>query len=97
MPFRNQAQMRACFAQRARDLSAGKTPKWDCHKWAHETPKSVRRGQAYYSPRGASPKRKRKSSPRRFSPKRKRKTSPKRASPKRKTSPKRKRKIYSRK
>ena len=30
MPFENKSQLRACFAK--------KDPKWDCHKWAHETP-----------------------------------------------------------
>lgn len=29
MPFRSKQQMKACFAK--------KDPKWDCHKWAHET------------------------------------------------------------
>lgn len=38
MPFKNKAQMRACFAQRSRDLKAGRRPKWNCYKWLEETP-----------------------------------------------------------
>ena len=30
MPFKSKMQLRACYAQ--------KNPKWDCHKWAKETP-----------------------------------------------------------
>jgi hypothetical protein len=30
MPFKSKAQMRACYAAHDR--------KWNCHKWAHETP-----------------------------------------------------------
>lgn len=36
MPFKNEAQRRACWAQYNRDLKAGRTPAWDCHTWAHE-------------------------------------------------------------
>jgi hypothetical protein len=51
MPFKNMAQMRACFAQRSRDLQQGVKPKWDCYAWLAETP--------WYSPRNKSPKRRR--------------------------------------
>ena len=43
MPFKNSAQARACWAQYSRDKKAGKTPKWNCHKWAHETASRVLR------------------------------------------------------
>jgi hypothetical protein len=36
MPFKNLAQQKACWAQYNRDTKAGITPKWDCHKVAHE-------------------------------------------------------------
>ena len=32
MPFKSQAQRKACYAM--------KSPKWDCKKWEKETPKS---------------------------------------------------------
>jgi hypothetical protein len=34
MPFKSKAQMRKCFALQGK----GKGGKWDCKKWAHETP-----------------------------------------------------------
>lgn len=34
MPFKSQAQSRACFAK--------KDPKWDCEEWAHSTPGGIR-------------------------------------------------------
>lgn len=59
MPFVSKAQARACWAQYNRAIRAGKTPSWDCQKWADETdysrlpedtPKSARSPKA---PRGA--------------------------------------------
>lgn len=37
MPFVNQAQRKACYAQQSRDKKAGKKPSWDCAKWEKET------------------------------------------------------------
>lgn len=37
MPFKNQKQRAACWAQYKRDLDSGKTPKWDCNKWEKES------------------------------------------------------------
>ena len=42
MPFVNEAQRRACYAQRRRDLNEGRTPKWDCDKWNRETKKKLK-------------------------------------------------------
>lgn len=40
MPFVNEAQRRACYAQLIRDLKAGIIPRWNCHKFArHKSPK----------------------------------------------------------
>ena len=41
MPFVNQQQRAACYAQRKRDLDAGRKPKWDCDKWNQETKKKL--------------------------------------------------------
>jgi hypothetical protein len=35
MPFVNPAQRAACYAQRARDLKAGRKPRWDCEAFEH--------------------------------------------------------------
>lgn len=37
MPFVNQAQRTACWAQLKRDIAAGIKPKWDCPKWERES------------------------------------------------------------
>lgn len=37
MPFANQAQRTACWAQLKRDIAAGVKPKWDCPKWERES------------------------------------------------------------
>jgi hypothetical protein len=42
MPFKNSAQIKACFAQRARDLASGIKPRWDCYKWLKETPSRIK-------------------------------------------------------
>jgi hypothetical protein len=34
MPFKSTAQVRKCFAMKAK----GEAGSWDCEKWAHETP-----------------------------------------------------------
>ena len=39
MPFKNKAQIRACFSQLRRDLSEGRKVRWDCYKWLEETHK----------------------------------------------------------
>jgi hypothetical protein len=60
MPFVNDAQKRACFAQYSRDIKAGRIPAWDCYKWAEETKRSrskSRSRKSKLSPR-KSPKRK---------------------------------------
>ena len=33
MPFVNDRQRRACYAQEARDKKAGRTPKWNCSEY----------------------------------------------------------------
>lgn len=38
MPFKNKAQMRACFSKYNQDIKAGRIPAWDCYKWIKETP-----------------------------------------------------------
>lgn len=40
MPFKNDAQRRACFAQYYNDIENGIKPRWDCYKWNEETKKS---------------------------------------------------------
>lgn len=42
MPFKNKAQVRACFAQYSRDIKAGRVPSWDCYKWMKETKSPIR-------------------------------------------------------
>jgi hypothetical protein len=37
MPFKSEAQRRACWAQYNRDLKAGKTPTWNCYEWEGAT------------------------------------------------------------
>jgi hypothetical protein len=37
MQFKNQSQVRACFAQYQRDIKEGRIPSWDCYKWLDET------------------------------------------------------------
>ena len=37
MPFKNQKQRAACWAQYNRDLDAGKKPKWNCKEWESES------------------------------------------------------------
>lgn len=92
MPFVNAAQRRACFAQRARDLDKGITPRWDCYKWMYETEKEKRlaaKSKSYsrsYSPR-RSPRRSKVSSKR---VSRKRKTNKKKSKKRSKTRSKRK-------
>ena len=46
MPFKNQAQMKACWAQ--------KNPKWNCKEWAKETPnlKDLPQGLAVLTAKG---------------------------------------------
>ncbi len=44
MPFKNESQRRACWAQYNRDLDKGTKPKWDCEKWEHETKKKKKCG-----------------------------------------------------
>lgn len=39
MPFKNNSQMRACFAQYNKDKNAGKIPAWDCYEWIHSSKK----------------------------------------------------------
>ena len=41
MPFKNQDQREACWAQKARDEKAGRKPKWDCEEWEKETPSNI--------------------------------------------------------
>lgn len=41
MPFQSGSQRRACFALKSRLEKAGKPVTWDCHKWAHESPKQL--------------------------------------------------------
>ena len=38
MPFTSKAQQRACWAAYGAAKKAGKTPSWDCHEWAAESP-----------------------------------------------------------
>lgn len=38
MPFESKSQMRACYAQQALDLKAGREPKWDCAEFQAATP-----------------------------------------------------------
>lgn len=69
MPFKNKAQVRACFAQYHRDIKAGRVPSWDCYKWLEETSGTLKekrsktrskrrsKGRNYLSPK-RSPKRK---------------------------------------
>ncbi len=60
MPFVSAAQRGACYAQQSRDLKAGRTPRWDCHAFAHGIHKKSkkRRGnglhkrKVYVGPRG---------------------------------------------
>lgn len=37
MPFKNQKQRAACYAQERNDINAGRKPRWDCKKWEQET------------------------------------------------------------
>ena len=37
MPFKSRKQQRACYAQRARDIKAGRPVKWDCDEFARDT------------------------------------------------------------
>lgn len=37
MPFVNQKQRSACWAQWNRDKKAGRKPKWDCKEWEKHT------------------------------------------------------------
>jgi hypothetical protein len=41
MPFKNQDQREACYAQEERDKKAGRKPAWDCAKWEKETPSRI--------------------------------------------------------
>lgn len=41
MPFKSEAQRKACWAQYNRDKKAGKTPSWDCKEWERDTPKNL--------------------------------------------------------
>ena len=41
MPFKNQDQREACYAQAARDKKAGKKPGWNCAEWEKETPSRI--------------------------------------------------------
>lgn len=76
MPFKNQAQVRACFAQYHRDIKAGRVPAWDCYKWLDETPKRIKSGsksKSRKSRRSNSSKSRSRTSKSRLSPKRSRK------------------------
>ena len=42
MPFKNQQQVKACFAQYKRDIKANRIPVWDCYKWLDESPKNIK-------------------------------------------------------
>ncbi len=67
MPFVNQAQARACWAAYSAAEKAGKTPAWDCHEWAAESPawkdlpktgkKSAKRGRSASKKTAGSKKR----------------------------------------
>ena len=37
MPFKNDQQRRACWAQYSRDVDKGIKPRWNCKKWEEET------------------------------------------------------------
>ena len=51
MPFVNDAQRKACYAQASRDKKAGKTPKWDCKKFA-KVKVAGRKRKIHKGPRG---------------------------------------------
>lgn len=36
MPFVNESQRRACFAQYTTDVKNGRVPSWNCYKWNDE-------------------------------------------------------------
>ena len=46
MPFKNQSQVRACFAQYQRDIKAGRIPSWDCYKWMDETKGGIKKSKS---------------------------------------------------
>ena len=37
MPFRSKSQIRACYAQRSKDLKNNRKPKWNCKLWLSHT------------------------------------------------------------
>lgn len=37
MPFRSKSQIRACYAQKSKDLKNNKIPKWNCDLWLSHT------------------------------------------------------------
>lgn len=40
MPFKNQAQRKACYAQKEKNPDS----KWDCDWWNKKTPKNIPKG-----------------------------------------------------
>nr|QBK88095.1 MAG: hypothetical protein LCMAC202_04570 [Marseillevirus LCMAC202] len=40
MPFKSEAQRRACWAHYHKDKKAGRKPKWDCEEWEAATRKA---------------------------------------------------------
>lgn len=52
MPFVNDAQRKACYAQANAAKKQGKTPKWDCHKFANEAFVAGRKRKVHKGPRG---------------------------------------------
>ena len=41
MPFKNQQQRSACWAQASRDKKVGKKPDWNWAEWEKETPSRI--------------------------------------------------------
>ena len=53
MPFVNDAQRRACYAQMSRDVKAGRSIRWDCSAYARGEPSTARSRSRSRSPKKA--------------------------------------------